>query len=319
MAILGGRPIQGARRGFDREGRPGPARPIDQTVPIDSPGPAGRGRPFDDGDGKKRIELPRNRARELTAEEEASIRDRIASLRRKSAEALGVPSDDLDVLEGYLDGDLRAYIGWKLSIGESLPDRLRDFAASTETPPLKGGDPSEEALSPADRRTERSAADAEDTDMPAALRREWRRPLAEGSVERVGLGIIDEREREFSTAERAVAEFLAWEHSAVVASPEDHSRYKIPQFDAYVDRVPTEFKSLEPGAGNAAVKGAIKGAIGQARCLIVDGRAAALSEEDADRGLQRFLGTPQRRHFDSIRIIGDGFDIRYPRRPDANG
>jgi hypothetical protein len=47
-----------------------------------------------------------------------------------------------------------------------------------------------------------------ETAKPAVERREWQAPLAEGSVDRIGLGVIDERAKRFSPAERRIAEYV---------------------------------------------------------------------------------------------------------------
>lgn len=101
---------------------------------------------------------------------------------------------------------------------------------------------------------------------------------------------------------------------AVVARLEDHSRYRHRQHDAVIDGVPTEFKSLDPGAGHATVKQAVKNAVGQAPHAVVDGRAAGLSEDDARRGLARFLGTPESQSLVSIHIPCPNLDFKVKRR-----
>jgi hypothetical protein len=44
---------------------------------------------------------------------------------------------------------------------------------------------------------------------PAIERSEWQALLAGRSVDRVGLGVIDERAKKFSAAERRIAAYLA--------------------------------------------------------------------------------------------------------------
>lgn len=83
--------------------------------------------------------------------------------------------------------------------------------------------------------------------------------------------------------------------------------------DAAIDGTPTEFKCLDPGAGNTTVKAALTSAKGQARHAIIDARDSGLSEMEADRGVRRFLGTPYGDRLDTIRVIGDDYDLRWKR------
>lgn len=81
------------------------------------------------------------------------------------------------------------------------------------------------------------------TTRPATERVEWEAPLRRGEVDRCGLGVIDERAKQFSPAERRIAEYLA-------------------------------------------VKGPA------ARYAVIDARDSRLTEDDAQRGIRRFSGTP---------------------------
>lgn len=55
---------------------------------------------------------------------------------------------------------------------------------------------------------------------PATERPEWQTALEQASVDRSGVGVIDERAKKFSPAERRIAEFLASHGPAVVAVSE---------------------------------------------------------------------------------------------------
>jgi hypothetical protein len=84
----------------------------------------------------------------------------------------------------------------------------------------------------------------------------------ERAVDQVGLGVIDERAKKFSPAERRIAEHLAAGGAAVVSVSEGfgvHGRTP----DSRVDDVPVEFKSLDPGASDRTVKAALNGAKGR--------------------------------------------------------
>jgi hypothetical protein len=151
-----------------------------------------------------------------------------------------------------------------------------------------------------------------DKRLPAAERPEWHEPLARGEVDRVGLGVVDERASTFQPRERRLADHLAGQGSAVVAIHDGYGRAgRMP--DAAVDGVWTEFKSLDPGASDRTVKAALTSAKGQARHAVIDGRGSGLASDQADRGVRRFLGTPHAARLDEIRIIADDFDLHWKR------
>jgi hypothetical protein len=158
----------------------------------------------------------------------------------------------------------------------------------------------------------RTAAERANRDRSAVERLEWQAPLARGEVDRVGLGVIDERAKSFSPSERRIADYLATPGSAVVAVSEMYGR-EGRKPDACVDDIPVEFKSLDPGANDRTVKAALNSAKGQASHTVIDGRGSGLTQDDANRGLQRFLGTPWAYRLESVRIIGDGYDLQWKR------
>jgi hypothetical protein len=150
------------------------------------------------------------------------------------------------------------------------------------------------------------------TANPATERPEWQLPLKEGAVDRVGLGVIDERAKPFSSAERRIAEHLAAHGVAVVSVPEGfgvHGRTP----DSRVDNVPVEFKSLDPGASDRTVKAALNSAKGQARHAVIDARGSGLTEDKADSGIRRFRGTPHGDRLDAVLIVGDDYIIDWKR------
>jgi Contact-dependent growth inhibition CdiA C-terminal domain len=155
---------------------------------------------------------------------------------------------------------------------------------------------------------QRQALDGRRPDAPATERPEWQAALAHGEVDRVGLGIVDERAREFLPKERRIASLLAEAGAAVVAVHDGYgAEGRKP--DALVDDTYTEFKSLDPGASNKTVRSALKDAKGQAAHAVIDARDSGLSQDEAERGMRRFLGTPYGHRLDAIRIVGDDFDI----------
>jgi hypothetical protein len=148
--------------------------------------------------------------------------------------------------------------------------------------------------------------------QPATERSEWRTVLHEGTVDRVGLGVVDERAKKFSPPERRIAEYLAADGLAVVSISEGFGiRGRTP--DAYVDDVPVEFKSLDPGASDRTVKAALNSAKGQARHAVIDARGSGLDEDQAHSGIRRFSGTPYGNRLDAVLIIGDDYTLDWKR------
>ncbi|WP_143645223.1 PrsW family glutamic-type intramembrane protease [Streptomyces antioxidans] len=126
-----------------------------------------------------------------------------------------------------------------------------------------------------------------------------------------GEGAIDETEKAFSPKERRIAETLQSEGKDVKAlkeSPVDG--IKTP--DALVDGVPTEFKTLQPGAASNAVKNTLNTAKKQSRDAVVDARGSGLDESAAREGMGKFLRNNPPGRMSSIRIIGDGYNINWP-------
>src|SRR5437764_3221781 len=101
-------------------------------------------------------------------------------------------------------------------------------------------------------------------ERPASARHEWQIPLSPGEVDRCGLGVIDERAKRSSAAERRIAEHLADTGPAVVSVSEGFGIYGRTA-DARMNGISVEFKSLDPGAGDRTVKAALNSAKGQAR------------------------------------------------------
>ena len=147
---------------------------------------------------------------------------------------------------------------------------------------------------------------------PASQRHEWGIPLSRGEVDRCGLGVIDERAKRFSAAERRVAEHLADPGPAVVSVSEGFGIYGRTA-DARVNDIPVEFKSLDPGASDRTVKAALNSAKGQARHTVIDARDSGLTEDQAHRGIRRFGGTPHGNRLDAVLIIGDNYTIDWKR------
>ncbi|MEU5886419.1 PrsW family glutamic-type intramembrane protease [Streptomyces sp. NPDC047461] len=124
-------------------------------------------------------------------------------------------------------------------------------------------------------------------------------------------GSIDESEKTFNPKERRIAEALQNEGRDVKAlkeSPVEGQRTP----DAVVDGVPTEFKTLDPGAAANSVKNTLNTAKKQARDAVVDARGSGLGEMGAREGLEKFLRNNPPGRMNSIRIIGDGYNVIWP-------
>jgi hypothetical protein len=150
------------------------------------------------------------------------------------------------------------------------------------------------------------------TARAAVERPEWQTPLSRGEVDRCGRGVIDERGKRFSPAERRIAEYLAGHGPAVVSVSEGYGVCgRTP--DARVNDVPVEFKSLDPGASDRTIKAALNSAKGQARHAVIDARDSGLTEDVANRGIRRFSGTPHGARLDAVLVIGDNYNIDWRR------
>jgi len=207
--------------------------------------------------------------------------------------------------------------------GKDLAARLSRLSAGHPSAPgcyADAGPRRPAETSPEIRRQERASDGAAasrqsrqvEQPLPAAKRAEWKEPLASGAVEQVGAGIVDQRASRFRPRERQVADFLAREGRAVVAVHDGYGR-EGRRPDAEVDGVSTEFKSLDPGASSTTVKAAITSAKGQASHAVIDGRESGLTQREASHGIRRFLGTPHADRMDSVRIIGDNYDLQWRR------
>jgi hypothetical protein len=131
-------------------------------------------------------------------------------------------------------------------------------------------------------------------------------------------GSIDESERKFSLEERKIAEILESEGKHIRALVEGEQAGRVA--DALVGEQPlskeypgiqTEFKVLYRNATSATVRNSINNSIrrgGQARHIILYALGSGLSEVEGERGLARARSITRGR-VDSVRIIGDGFDI----------
>jgi len=136
------------------------------------------------------------------------------------------------------------------------------------------------------------------------------KPGEESDPPKPAKGTVDESAKPFSPKEKAIADTLAGEGKDVQAVPESKAP-GVRSPDALVDGKPTEFKSLDPGATSATIKNQVSQSIkggGQARDIIIDARGSGLDATEAARGLGRVGGIAGGK-LDSVRIIGDGYDV----------
>ncbi|WP_078618049.1 MULTISPECIES: hypothetical protein [unclassified Streptomyces] len=82
--------------------------------------------------------------------------------------------------------------------------------------------------------------------------------------------------------------------------------------DAEVNGIPTDLKSLDPGATANTVKNQSNKAKGQARHASIEARASGLGEAAAQEGLGKFLRNNPPGRMDYIRVVGDSYNITYP-------
>ena len=119
-----------------------------------------------------------------------------------------------------------------------------------------------------------------------------------------------------------MSQFISGEGHTVVSVAES----AVPgqrMYDALVDGQPTEFKVLEGPrdgpASNTTVLRALQRANGQftdlggdqSAMVFVDGHGSELTPGEAQRGLQRWLGTGWNR-VSSIRIVGEEWQVACP-------
>jgi RHS repeat-associated protein len=112
----------------------------------------------------------------------------------------------------------------------------------------------------------------------------------------------------FNADEQVIADMLEDEGSEVVPLATTAGQRSA---DALVNGIKTEFKTLQKGATSSTLRNSVNASIkggGQARNIIINARDSGLTEAEATRGLSRVGGFAAGK-VDSVRIIGDGFDI----------
>jgi hypothetical protein len=134
-------------------------------------------------------------------------------------------------------------------------------------------------------------------------------------------GVIDETARRLSHEEMAVAGRLASEGHLVRSLPEGRGRGRVPDLD--VCGVAVEVKSWLSLAerngrppGPRSVLNKLIQAAGQAPTVVLNGFGSGLTASDARRGMARYSARPEGWMLSSVRVLGDGFDLAWSRRPD---
>ena len=168
------------------------------------------------------------------------------------------------------------------------------------------------------------AAGTEGPSVPPVAWAAWR-PAPAGAI-RCGRehgrerGTIDEVARRLSHEELAVAEQLASEGHLVHSLAAGRRGGRTP--DLLECRAPVEVKSwlsraerggVAPGAQSVLNK--LIHAEGQAALVVLNGRGSGLTAASAEAGLVAYAGLPHRAPIAAVRVLGDGFDLAWARRP----
>lgn len=146
--------------------------------------------------------------------------------------------------------------------------------------------------------------------------------LACGGAHSRSGGQLDEKARRLSHEELAVARALVADGHDVRSLPESRGGGRRP--DLAVCGGTLEVKSFVPaperGGGSPSpysVYNKLVDAAGQSDQAVIYGVGSGLTERAAQKGLDRYASAPtERPKLDHIRIIGDGFDLPFSRRPD---
>lgn len=129
---------------------------------------------------------------------------------------------------------------------------------------------------------------------------------------------LSRQEREEEENNERIDEYLRKEGKDPQRNPDEGKQGAGRQPDRIIDGKKTEYKTLTPDPGETSGAHSIKNAVGnsirnggQARDIIFWARGTGLTAEQAGLGIRRALGIARGR-IDSIRVIGDGFDIKGP-------
>ena len=136
-----------------------------------------------------------------------------------------------------------------------------------------------------------------------------------------GGGSLDESARRLSHEELAAARLLAAEGHEVRSLPE--SRIGGRRADLEACGRPVEVKSYLPAPerdGRApsprSVFNKLVDGAGQADSVVIVGYGSGLTESTARRGMARYATDPKAPPLGTVRVVGDGFDLAWVRRPE---
>jgi len=124
-------------------------------------------------------------------------------------------------------------------------------------------------------------------------------------------GRFDESARRVSWEELTVAQVLVCEGHLVRALSERPRRGPIADFE--VCGVPTEVKTLDPGASARTLANALLRGRDQGDVVIVDASRSGLPRWSAGRGVALFAARQPLGRVEAVRVLGAGFDLRYDR------
>ena len=117
-----------------------------------------------------------------------------------------------------------------------------------------------------------------------------------------------------------MAGLLAAEGHDVRSLAESTTRGRVPDLEVCGSGVEVKsFRSLPERDGRApsalGVLNKLIDASGQARSVVLVGHGSGLTEATVRRGVARYAADPDRCRLDSVRTVGDGFDLTWVRQP----
>jgi hypothetical protein len=139
----------------------------------------------------------------------------------------------------------------------------------------------------------------------------------------VAAGSVDESSRRLSHEEFAVATLLASEGHTVRSLPENRGVGRVADLDVCGSEVEVKaWQSLAERAGrpptSRSVLNKLLKASGQAPRVVLYAKGSGLLASEARRGVELYAGGLDRRggrSLSGVRVVGDGFDLSWTRRP----
>jgi hypothetical protein len=136
-------------------------------------------------------------------------------------------------------------------------------------------------------------------------------------------GVVDERARRLSHEEMAVADRLASEGHLVRSLPAGRGRGRMADLDACGTAVEVKsWLSLAERDGRVpnarSVLNKLIDAGRQAPTAVLNGYGTGLTAGAARRGMALYAARPGTGPLTSVRVLGDGFDLAWTRRPELD-